>query len=60
MCALLLVGVACAFGMVGHVQPSMKSVRRMKEFEDVIVVSNHTEHKDMIVSQDNHALSLHR
>ena len=52
--------MACAFGMVGHVQPSMKSVRRMKEFEDVTVVSNHTEHKDMIVSQDNHALSLHR
>jgi len=29
MCALLLVGVARAFGMVGHVQRNTKSVRRM-------------------------------
>ena len=42
---LLLVGVACAFEMVGHVQQSVSNVRRMvkhtlKEFEELSEISN--------------------
>ena len=42
-CALLLLGVACAFGTVSHVQQSVSSVRTakhaLKEFEEVSEVS---------------------
>ena len=42
--ALLLVGVASAFGVAGHVQQSVSSVRMakymLKEFEEVSEVSN--------------------
>jgi len=40
-----------------HVEQSVKSVRSAKcmyYFEDLSAVSNHTEHKDMVVSQDDH------
>ena len=45
MSALLLVDVACAFGMVGHVQRSVSTVRRrakrmLKEFEEVREILN--------------------
>ena len=53
MCGLLLVGVARAFGMVGHAcARGVKSLRRkakhmyyVEEFENVSAFSNHTEHE---------------
>ena len=41
-CALLLVGVAHAFGMVGHVQQSVRRIANcmLKEFQEVGEVSN--------------------
>ena len=38
-CTLLLVGVACAFGMVSHVQQKMKK-HTLKEFQEVSKVWN--------------------
>ena len=37
MCAFLLLGAACAFGMVGHVQQSLRKMakRTVKEFQEV-------------------------
>ena len=40
---LLLVGVACAFGMVSHVQQKMTK-HTLKEFQEVSIVWNTTEH----------------
>ena len=62
--ALLLVGVACAFEMVGHVQQSVSNVRRMvakhtlKEFEELSKFLNTS--PNVRISQDSHALSLLR
>ena len=60
---LLLVGMAYAFGMVGHACATKcekcESVRiTLKEFKNVSAFSNCTEHEDMLVSQDDHALYL--
>ena len=72
-CGLLLVGVACDFwdgrscmcnevcNEVWKVWEGRQSVCiRLKEFENVSVFSNHTERKDMVVSQDDHVLYLLR
>ena len=42
ICALLLVGMAYAFGTVGHVQPSVRRMAKhtLKEFQEVIEVFN--------------------
>ena len=68
MCALLLVGVARAFGMVNHAcARGVKSLRRkakhmyyVERVENVSAFSNHTECEDIVVSQDDHALYLLR
>ena len=43
-CALLLVGMASAFGTVGHVQQIMRRMAKhtLKEFQEVSKVSNTT------------------
>ena len=53
-CELLLVGVACFFGMVGHVQQSVRRLAKCTMIKEVSEVSN-TERKDMVVSQDGHS-----
>ena len=51
-CALLLVGVACAFRTAGHVQQSVRRIVKhtLKEFQKVNTVSN-TSLNVMVVSQ---------
>ena len=51
-CALLLVGVAHAFGMVNHVQQSVRRMAKhtLKEFQEVSKVLNTTKRDDMVVS----------
>ena len=49
---------------VMHVQRSVKSVRRakhtLKGFKDMSAVLKHTDHEDIVVSQDSHMLYLLR
>ena len=50
---------------VMHVQQSVKSVRRrakhtLKGFKDMSAVLKHTDHEDIVVSQDSHMLYLLR
>ena len=60
MFALLLVGMACTFDMVSHVQQSVRRVAKhtMKEFQEVSELSfkHLTKRKDMVVFQDGHSL----
>ena len=60
--ALLLVGVAHAFGTVSHVQQSVRRMPKcmMKEFQEVseVSITSPKTIKDMVVSQDGHVLSL--
>ena len=49
--------------MVGHLQRSVKSVRRMakcmlKEFDDVTAILNRTKREDIVVSQDSTFFAL--